>query len=202
MYNNFLNWGFLSMGMGIVVYYFRDKLKRMLLSGVITGLKMIVLCHNNLTKKGDSINPNGVVYIEDKKIIIHEYDIVYNNKSHKMCFISEKYDSERVNAKLVLFNENKEEILAQRYKIVYCSIINKDRECVKDITDEMRAFVFYFKDGYHVCNVEYVLNYLQSKYNGLEVKDCNLLFVLNDDDFTEKVIELNNKDILLHTIIN
>lgn len=201
MLSNFLNWGFLSMGVGMVVYYFRDKLKKMLLSGVITGLKMIVLYHNNLTKKGDSINPNGVVYIEDEKIIIHEYDIVYNNKSHKMCFISEKYDSEKVNTKLVLLNENKEEILAQRYNFVYCSIVNKDRECVKDITDDMRAFIFYFKNSYYVCNVEYVLKYLQSKYNGLEMKDCDLLFILNDDEFTEKVIELDNKDIFLHKII-
>ena len=197
------NWAFWSMGVGMVVYYFRDRLKRMLLSGVITGLKMSVLYYNHLTKKGDSINPNGVVYIEDKKIIIHEYDIVYNNKSHKMCFISEKYDSEVVNTKLVLFNDNKEDILAQRHKFVYCSIINKDRECLKDITDEMRAFMFYFKKGYYVCNVEYVLKYLQSKYNGLKVKDCNLLFVLNDDEFTEKVIELDNtgEGILFHTII-
>lgn len=201
MFNDLLNWGVLSMGLGIFVYCFRGKVKRLLLTGVINGLKAIVVCHRYLTKKSDSINPRGVVHIDDGTYIIHEYDIVCNNKLHEMCFISEKYDNEKVNKKLLLFNENKEEILAQRYKFLYCSLVNKDRECIKDITDDMRTFMFYFKQGSYVCNVEYVLKYLKYKYSDLDINDCDLLLCMNDDDFTEKIINLNDKEIHLHKII-
>lgn len=202
MFNNLLNWGFLGMGVGMVVYYFRGRVKRMLLGSIIYSLKIVVLCHNYLTKRDDSIIPKGVIYMEgDEKYIIHEYDIICNNKLHEMCFISERYDNEKVNKKLMLLNENKEAILAQKYKFLHCSLINRGGECVKDVTQEMRSFMFYFKDGDYVCDVKYVLEYIKSKNSDLDISECDLLFYMNDDEFTERIIKLGDKDILLHKII-
>jgi hypothetical protein len=170
---------------------------------VLYSLRKCVLFYDYLTRKEDSIKPKGVVEV-DEKYVIHEYDIIHNNKLHEVCFISEKYNIDKVNKKLVLLSENKEDVLSERYKFVHCSIINRDGECVLDITNDMRAFMFYFSDKRYICDINYVIKYLVSKnekLSELDMKDYKILFYMNDDEFTQRIIELNNGDLFLHNII-
>ena len=182
-----------------VIYYY----KLILLHSVLYSLRKCVLFYDYLTRKEDSIKPKGVVEV-DEKYVIHEYDIIHNNKLHEVCFISEKYNIDKVNKKLVLLSENKEDVLSERYKFVHCSIINRDGECVLDITNDMRAFMFYFSDKRYICDINYVIKYLVSKnekLSELDMKDYKILFYMNDDEFTQRIIELNNGDLFLHNII-
>lgn len=189
---------------GFLGYHYKRYIKTLLFNGVLYGLKRVVLFYHYLNKKDDSIKPKKIVYIDDHHII-HEYEIVHNNKLHEMCFVSKKYDNEIVNEKLSKFNESKEEILLNRYKFLHCSIVDKDGNCIIDITNGIRAFVFYFDKDEYVCNIDHLLKYIVSKNPGLnkiEMDDHNILFYMNDDDFTEKVVDLKDKDVLLNKLVN
>jgi len=157
------------------------------------------------TRRDDSVSVRGVMDV-DEGYVIHEYEVIHNNKVSVMCFISERYNSDKINEKLLHMIENKGDILMERYKFVNCSIVNSSGECIMDITDDMRAFMFYFRDhDKYVCNMSYVIKYLLLKYEslrGIDMTGCRILFYMNDDEFTERVVELGDTDIMLHNVIN
>jgi len=75
-----------------------------------------------------------------------------------------------------------------RNMIVYCLLRTVDAEI--DITEEFRKFAYYYSGEYEECKLKYALTDIISSVSSSEGYEVHIF--LNDDDFTEKVLDIKN----------
>jgi hypothetical protein len=105
---------------------------------------------------------------------VYEYWYKYNNKYYKFKVIEDnKY---KLKDALKIYNPSYINL------INHCCIVNKDDEYIKDITDEIRYFMYYRG----IIEWEYILTHLNIEY------DKKIMMYMNDIDMSEKTYNISD----------
>lgn len=124
----------------------------------------------------------------------YEYKIYHNEKNYFITLIN--LDNEEIhNMKLESLRENLEKKIDNKNLIVHCSLINKHDDIVLDVTNDFRKFKFYYDEHKNeICTprVQYFFEYLQKKYDTLDLSDLSLMIYKNDEQFTELKHNIEN----------
>lgn len=161
--------------LGLVVFNYRNDFWRIFINLVLSCISVYLYILDKLTY----ILPR-YLYIKsynyktnDLDFSIYEYLGKYNNKYYKFKVIEDNYYNS-VDA-FDIYHPNNMNM------INYCGVINKDGNHIRDITKDIRCFMYYRG----LIEWKYILVHL-----GLE-RHYGIYMCMNDDDITEEILYID-----------
>lgn len=164
----------------LVIISYRRILYRYVFQSVLKCIKMYLYLWDNIVNMLPMYIYNKTYNhrTSDLDYSVYEYWYKYNNKYYKFKGIED--DIYKFNDACKLYNP-------QNMKLInHCCVIDKNDKYIKDITDEIRKFMYYRG----VIEWKYILVHLDINMNN---KIC---FYMNDINMTEKyydIVEIYDK---------
>lgn len=125
---------------------------------------------------------------------ITEYEIKYKNNVHKLKFIGDDFNK-------FTQENNMEETMENKNKILHCCLVNKEGDLIFDCTDELRTFRYYFTNTNTMTWKIFFDHILSIHLKPINLHECILLLCKNDEHLSEINFILNEFNLNNYIII-
>lgn len=122
----------------------------------------------------------------------YEYKISFNNKNYYVTLINFDKEDKHHEMKLEKLRNNLETKINNKNLIVHCSLVNDQDDIILDVTEDFRKFKYYYDEHENESYMKYFFEYLQQKYDNLDLSGLSLMIYKNDEQFTELKHNIEN----------
>lgn len=169
-------------------YYNRYRLLLLLFQFFVAAIQVYLIIQN-VSKKWsnsrDDLRVIDIISVHDAKL--HVVKMIINDKTRIMNVVQDmdvKTCVKTLESELRTKNE-------LRNMIVSCSLQHQNDETLVELTDDVRKFVYHFDRNDEKSGLKYFLKYIENKYKLQMTDEWDLVFYINDDDFTERRITMD-----------